>query len=641
MSNPSEPASVHAPAPDAVRQQLQTLLASDKFANSPRLSRFLSFVVEQTLAGNGGDLKEYRIGVDVFQRPETYDPKVDPVVRVDARQLRFKLSEYYESTGRLDPVLIMVPKGGYSARFELAGAALPEATAPTEPLAAPGEFAIPEPSAPESSSLIGSPRWSNRRPAIGAVLVVVLAAAGSWFVSSAGRAPVPLVSIAVLPFVNLSGDPANEYFTDGLTDEITDALARTKALRIIARSSAFQFKGKNVDARQAGRELNVSAILTGTVSRTAGRIKVVAQLARVSDDSVEWSKRYERTESDLFALQSSLASDIAANLRVTVTPAAARPAVRDVRAQDFFMRARYEADQLTRESLLRAVADYEHAIRLDPNYAAAHYGLAVARHRLPAYANDPGLFDRPAIERSYRRASELDPNFPEPHTGLALILAYGDWNWAGAERELEVASAIGTSAMAQSHMALLSLIRGRRGEVAEHIRRARDLDPLGVAILMNTAEIQVMAGEYQGAREVLERFSSQHPDVVLAQFWIGLSYLFEGRPEEALGTLRYLEGKMPDVEAYEAAAHALAGQRADALRILAASEGLPGHSEIAIATAYGYLRDEGRALQWIGKSVARREPAGAYLGVLPAFAFLRGKPEFQEIARRSGLAVEQ
>src|SRR6266567_6774908 len=93
------------------------------------------------------------------------------------------------------------------------------------------------------------------------------------------------------------------------------------------------------------------------------------------------------------------------------------------------------------------------------------YGLAVARHRLPAYANDPGLFDRPAIERSYRRASELDPNFPEPHTGLALLLAYGDWNWAGAERELEVASAIGTSAMAESHMALLSLIRGRRGEV--------------------------------------------------------------------------------------------------------------------------------------------------------------------------------
>src|SRR5947209_1335113 len=130
MDDHSEPAHVPAPAPDAVRQQLQKLLTSEKFANSPRLSRFLGFVVEQTLAGNGGDLKEYRIGVDVFHRPETYDPKADPVVRVDARQLRFKLAEYYESTGRLDSVLITVPKGGYSARFELVGTVPTEAPVP-------------------------------------------------------------------------------------------------------------------------------------------------------------------------------------------------------------------------------------------------------------------------------------------------------------------------------------------------------------------------------------------------------------------------------------------------------------------------------------------------------------------------------
>jgi len=268
---------------EAVRKQLQVILASGNFAASPRLSRFLTYVVEETLAGNGGDLKEYRIGLDVFQRPETYDPKTDPVVRVDARQLRFKLAEYYESHGRLAPVIISIPKGAYAARFEGVAPAL------------------------VASSPSTSRGFKTAAPGVGLIILAIAAALWLW----ARDRPVSGLqpSIAVLPFVNLSGDRADEYFTDGLTDEITDALARTKALRLIARSSAFQFKGRNIDARQTGRELIVSRILTGSVSRSEGRIKVLAQLARTTDGSVEWSRRYERAESDLFALQASLASD--------------------------------------------------------------------------------------------------------------------------------------------------------------------------------------------------------------------------------------------------------------------------------------------------------------------------------------------
>jgi len=602
--------------PEDVRKQLQAILASPTFANSPRMSRFLSYVVEETLAGRASELKEYKIGVDVFGRLDSFDPKIDPVVRVDARQLRFKLAAYYEASP--DPLVISVPKGAYAAAFD----DLRKVPAPA--VAPPVEIAV------KRTPLI---QWLV---AIPLTLAGILAAV--WLLSRAGG-PVSEAtpSIAVLPFANLSGDPADEYFTDGLTDEITDALSHTKPLRVIARSSSFQFKGKNVDVRQTGQQLNVSSILTGSVARGGGRIKVLAQLARVSDGSVEWSHRYEQPESDLFNLQMALASDIAGSLRVKLMPASTGESTRDPQAQDFFMRARYEADQLTRDSLLQAIADYSRAIERDPKYAAAHYGLAVARHRLPAYANDPRLFDRNAIESEYLKAIELDPNFPEPHTGLALIAAQVDWDWVRARQELDKASAIAPTAMAEGHYALIAVIQGHRAEALDRIRRARDLDPLGVAILMNTGEIQIMAGEYQRARGMLERFSLQHPEVSNSHLWTALSFLYEGNAEEALTRFQALEAKMPDIGIYEAAAHAAAGRRDEALRLIHLYEGRPDRSETNLAQAYAYLQDEANTLDWIAKGVARHDTPAAYLAVHPAFAFLRQNPKFLALEQRAGV----
>jgi len=214
-------------APEDVRKQLQAILASPTFANSPRMSRFLTYVVEETLAGRASELKEYKIGVDVFGRLATFDPKIDPVVRVDARQLRFKLAAYYEAFP--DPIVISVPKGAYAAAFD-------DRRKPPTPAVAPVEIRIKR--TPLTQWLVAIPL----------TLLGILGAV--WLLSRAGG-PISEAtpSIAVLPFTNLSGDPADEYFTDGLTDEITDALSHTKPLRVIARSSSFQFKGKNVDVR--------------------------------------------------------------------------------------------------------------------------------------------------------------------------------------------------------------------------------------------------------------------------------------------------------------------------------------------------------------------------------------------------------
>src|SRR5258708_5615429 len=235
--------------------------------------------------------------MDVFDRPADFDPKTDPVVRVEARQLRFRLAAYYPDRGHRDEVVISIPKGGYGAYFER--------TAPVELPLETVSRVVPLPSARSRGFRIG----------LGALAVAVLSGAG--FLVWRALSPTPQPSIAVLPFTNLGANPANDYFSDGLTDEIIEGLARINTLRVIARGSAFQFKGKQVDIREAGRQLNVTSLLEGRVSRQGDRVKIFVQLERVSDGSVIWSQTYERRLSDVFALQTEVASRIASDLRIS------------------------------------------------------------------------------------------------------------------------------------------------------------------------------------------------------------------------------------------------------------------------------------------------------------------------------------
>ncbi len=221
----------------------------------------------------------------------------------------------------------------------------------------------------------------------------------------------PSTFIAVLPFTNLTADPANQYFSDGLTDEITDSLARVKSLRVIARSSAFQFKGKTADIREVGRLLNVTNVLEGSVERSGDRIKIIAHLERVSDRALVWSNVYERKASDLFAVQSELAAGIASGLKL----AGGVPAPKHVpsaEAYEFYMKGRYDLQQLTPLSVTQAELDFQHAIDQDPRYAAAYFGLASAKYdqfaaRGSTYQTD---VERKNAEQWARKAIELDPD---------------------------------------------------------------------------------------------------------------------------------------------------------------------------------------------------------------------------------------
>jgi adenylate cyclase len=248
----------------AVRGQLEKVLASDAFRRADRMRCFLRFIVEETLQGRGSQLKEYLIGVEVFDRKDWYDPRIDPVVRGEARRLRSKLVEYYQDEGREDPVRIHLPKGNYVAVFEASAAGTVDVEA--------------------------APFATKAGPAISR-------------------------SIAVLPFLNLSPNPENEYFSDGLTEEIIHVLGKVTGMSVVARTSVFQYKGKAHDIRQVGEQLRVQTVLEGSVRKSGERLRIATQLINASDGYHIWSETYDRNLVDIFAIQEELSSAIVNTLR--------------------------------------------------------------------------------------------------------------------------------------------------------------------------------------------------------------------------------------------------------------------------------------------------------------------------------------
>ncbi len=250
---------------DAIRAEVRKMLASELFSRSDRMSRFLSFTVEQYLNGNASNLKEYLIGVEVFDKPDTLDPRLDPIVRVEAGRLRAKLREYYDTEGREDEIVISFPPRSYVPAFQRRPAGM--AAAMEMPRPAPADAASP-------------------------------------------------MSVAVLPFADLSRAHDQEYFCDGLTEEIISALAQASPLRVVSRTSSFQFKGKAEDVRRIGEQLNVRSVLEGSVRSFGSRLRITVQLVDAVDGYHMWSETFDRESGDdVFGTQLDISTAIARRLK--------------------------------------------------------------------------------------------------------------------------------------------------------------------------------------------------------------------------------------------------------------------------------------------------------------------------------------
>jgi TolB-like protein/Tfp pilus assembly protein PilF len=601
---------------DAVLAALDKVIASEAFGKAERPARFLRHLVETALRGENSFLKESVLGTDVFERPASWDPRLDPVVRQEAARLRKRLANYYENGGSGTEVRIELPVGSYVPVFRCK----------------PAEIEAPavEPVPPRRSQV-----WFY------AAVAGILCVAGAIIAWRAFLPRESAISIAVLPFTNLPADPANEYFSDGLTDEITDSLARVKALRVVARSSAFQFKGKTVDIREVGRLLNVTDVLEGSVARSGDRIKIIAHLERVSDRTLVWSNTYERKASDSYIVQSELAADVAAGLKV----AAALPPpahVPNVEAYDLVLKGLYEMQQFTSESMTRAESDFQQAIDKDPKYAAAYARLAAAKFdqfvaRGSTYQTEA---ERKSVEQLAGKALELEPDLPTAHSLLGLLAMQYEWDWGRAAREFQLGIAGDRTPDAESNYAFLLIFHGRFAEADQHLRRYQGLEPFATVTMYNVAFARYLEGRFSETREISRRAAEEHPKILWTQQLIGMSYVTEGHPELALPIFQQLKQRSPTAQIFEAMAQAKAGQREEALRLIRHYEqkypktGVPMQW---LALVYAYMGDESSTVRWLQRSADLHEFQVLNLAINPAYPRMRNSPGFRALEKRIGL----
>jgi TolB-like protein len=611
-------------APDEVRSALEAMLASEVFG-AERPARFLRHLVETTLRGEGHLLKESVLGTDVFERRATWDPRLDPVVRQEAARLRKRIARYYETAGPSKALRIEIPVGTYVPVFKRWPPPEVQDSAPRPPA-----NAVPAPGPRVDRRILGG---------VVALLLIAVAGAAVW----RSRAPVADYenSIVVLPFVNLNPAAADLYFADGLTDEITDELAHVKSIRVVARSSAFQFRGKVLNIRDVGRQLNVAYALEGSVERLGSRVKISAHLERVSNGTHVWSNTYERQAGDLFAMQSELATAIASRLRATVAPIP-RKHVASEEAHDLYMQGRYELEQMTPKSVASATATLQRAIDRDPEYAAAYYALGLAKwNQILASDSQQVGESRRESAALFRKALALDPDLSDAHAGLANYAMQYDWNWAGAERELQAGMAAGEPGVAiHNSYAFYLVFRNRFAEADEHIRRSQELDPMGSVSVANRALCWNLQGRFAKSREEFQRMVQRSPNLIPERYMMALTYIEEGHVDQAQPILAELRQRTHVVWLFEAMAAARQGNRAEALRLIAPFEAKYPDTGVAnqwFALVYGFLGDEANTVKWLERSADLHEWQVLNLAVHPAYASVRNAPAFRRLVKRIGM----
>lgn len=368
------------PETKRIEGQLDRILRSRIFAASLRSQKFLRYVVEKSLSDSDSPPKEFAIAMDVFERDSSYDPAIDATVRVQAGRLRSRLREYYDGEGKDDPIVIDIPTGGYVPVFSMRE---PATGAPGDRLAP-----IPETPAGQTTGVFPSveplypPRlilsWKILLPLAAFSLIIL----GTVLARRLARPDAPIHSLAVLPLVNLSNDPEQEYFADGMTEELTTALSYAKSLRVVSRSSTIAFKNSHLSVPQIAEQLNVDAVIEGTVLRVNNTVRITIRLTAAKPERQLWAASYERDLSDAIALQNQIAAEAVAQIRTQLAPEArtrlSLESQINPEAYDDYLRARFFLQQEDGQEINKAIPHLERAIQLDPNFAAAYAALGEA-----------------------------------------------------------------------------------------------------------------------------------------------------------------------------------------------------------------------------------------------------------------------
>ncbi len=350
-------------------------------------------------------------------------------------------------------------------------------------------------------------------------------------------------SIAVLPFVNMSPDPENEYFSDGMTEEILNALSKVEGLRVASRTSAFVFKQDQTDIRTIGERLNVGAVLEGSVRKSGARLRITAQLINVADGFHLWSETYERNVEDVFAIQDEISRMIVNKLRVKLIGEPDRPLVKptteNLEAYNLFLKGRYHWNKWTKEGLEKAIEHFTKAIEIDPGFAQAYSGLADSYTIFGTQDIVPPKEAFPKAEAAARKALQLDNKLAEAHTSMGLVKLFYDWDWSAAEREFKRATDLNPGYASAHHAyAVYLTAMGRFDEAIAEIKRAQELDPLSIPISAFVGWVYLHARQYDLAMEEYRKTLELDPNFPGPHFLMGENYLAQSMFEEAFTAIR-------------------------------------------------------------------------------------------------------
>ncbi len=480
-----------------------------------------------------------------------------------------------------------------------------------------------------------TPRRAWRLAAVAGVVGIALAVVfGRLHTTS--RPSLPISTIAVLPFENLSADVEAEYLSDGITEEIGATLGRMEGLRIAAHTSAFSFKGQRVDVREVGRRLDVGAVLEGSVRKSGTRLRVTTRLVETAQGYQLWSETYERDFEDAFAMQQEIARTVAARLRGNlVNPAApADTAAPDAESYDLYLKGRFAWHRRTAADLRSAVDLLQKAVARAPSWARAHAGLADAYAVSGFYEYIPPREAFPSAEQAARRALELDPGLAAPHATLGYVNLYYYWRWSAADEEFRRAIDL-DPAYSTAHQWYGNYLTamGRFDEAVEHMRQAQERDPLSLIANAALGWSYYYGRRYREAVAQFQRTLELYPDFELAHLWQG----------QALTQLGELDGAVREIQAAvrlskgtpltrSALAHVLAAAgRSDSARSVLAGLMGPGEHYVPsfeIAKAYLALGDPRQAMDWLERAHADRSHSMAFLGVDPQLDGLRKDDRF-------------
>jgi TolB-like protein/Tfp pilus assembly protein PilF len=504
---------------------------------------------------------------------------------------------------------------------------------------------LPAQQTPGTTRELSKPTRRTTLVAIASLIAVALIA-GGYLLWPRGKAA-QIQSIAVMPFVNESGNAEVEYLSDGMTETLISSLSQLPNLNVKARSSVFRYKGKDTSPQTIGKELNVQAILNGRVSQRSDQLTLTLELVDAQTENVIWSQQYNRKQTDLVSLQSEIARDVASKLKSKLSGADVAKVEKNytanTEAYQLYLKGKFFWNKRTGESLKQAVELYRQAAEKDPNYALAYSGLAETYVLFSSYDVAPADDSMPQAKAAALRALAIDDSLAEAHTALGFYLSYYEWDRAGAEKEYRRAIELKPNYATAYHWLGADLSNVKRfDDSLVELRHAEELDPLSSIIGTNLGDTLLFALRYDEAIAQYKRTLVRNPNFPYAHLALGRAYVAKGMYPEAIAEARTFIGlnSTSSAKGFLGLWLAKSGKREEAVKLLSElkQESTRNYVQsLTFALIYLGLGDKEEALNWLEKNMSSRAETASSYAVDPELDELRSEPRFKAMLKRMNL----